>query len=133
MTEAERPKRVLFICMENCNRSQMAEAFARMYGVGQIEAYSAGSRPSGRVHPKAVATMRELGYDLTQHRSKGLAEVSDMEFDVAVTLGCDDDCSCIKAKAWEDWKTPCPKALPEQFRAVRDEISERVKTLLARL
>jgi arsenate reductase (thioredoxin) len=127
-------KRVLFICVENCNRSQMAEAFARMYGAGRIEAYSAGSRPSGRVHPKAVVAMRELGYDLTQHRSKGLPEVSAMEFDVAVTLGCGDDCSCIKAKAWEDWKTPCPKALPpEQFRAVRDEISGQVKALLARL
>ena len=97
----------------------MAEAFARMYGAGRVEAHSTGSRPAGRVHPKAVAAMQELGYDLTAHRSKGLAEVSDKEFDVAVTLGCGDDCSCIKAKAWEDWKTPCPKAMPpEQFRAV---------------
>jgi hypothetical protein len=57
-----------------------------------------------------------------------------MEFDVAVTLGCGDDCACINARAWEDWKIPCPKAMPpEQFRAVRDEIGEKVKALLARL
>jgi protein-tyrosine-phosphatase len=134
MTNAEPPKRVLFICMENCNRSQMAEAFARMYGAGRVEAFSAGSRPSGRVHPKAIQAMQELGYDLTHHRSKGLAEVANMEFDVAVTLGCGDDCSCIKAKVWEDWKIPCPKAMPPaQFRAVRDEIGEKVKALLAGL
>jgi arsenate reductase len=87
-----------------------------------------------RTVSEAVAAMQEFGYDLTEYRSKGLAEVSDMEFDVAVTLGCGDDCSCIKAKAWEDWKTPCPKAMPpEQFRAVRDEIGEKVRRLLARL
>lgn len=134
MTHDERPNRVLFICMENCNRSQMAEAFARMYGAGEVEAYSAGSRPLGRVHYKAIEAMQELGYDLTQHRSKGLAEISDLEFDVAVTMGCGDDCSCIKAKTWEDWKIPCPKAMPsEQFRAVRDLIGERVKSLLSSL
>jgi arsenate reductase len=132
MTEGEQPKRVLFICVENSNRSQMAEAFARMFGEGRVEAYSAGSRPSGRVHPKAVEAMRELGYDLEQHRSKWLWELPDVEFDVAVTMGCGDDCSCIKAKVWEDWKIPCPKAMPsEQFRAVRDEIKEKVKELLA--
>ena len=132
--QAQRAKRVLFICVENCNRSQMAEAFARMYGAGRVEAYSAGSRPAGQVHPKAVAAMQELGYDLTEHRSKGLAELADLEFDVAVTLGCGDDCSCIKARSWEDWNTPCPKAMPpEQFRAVRDEIGEKVRGLLAGL
>jgi arsenate reductase len=82
VTGAERRKRVLFICVENCNRSQMAEAFARMYGAGQVEACSAGCRPSGRVHPKAIAAMRELGYDLTRHQSKGLADLPDLEFDV---------------------------------------------------
>ena len=134
MTDDGRRKRVLFVCVENCNRSQMAEAFARMYGAEEVEAYSAGSRPLGRVHHKAIESMKELGYDLTQHRSKGLAEISDLEFDVAVTLGCGDDCSCVKAKEWEDWNTPCPKAMPpEQFRVVRDEIGKKVKQLLARL
>ena len=72
MMQAQRPKRVLFICVENSNRSEMAEAFARMFGEGRVEAYSAGSRPSGRVHPKTIAAMREIGYDLERHRSKGL-------------------------------------------------------------
>lgn len=133
-SESKPQPRVLFVCVENSNRSQMAEAFARMYGAGRVEAFSAGSRPSGRVHPKAVEAMQELGYGLTQYRSKGLADISNMEFDVAVEMGCDDACSCIKARAWEDWKTPCPKAMPpERFRAVRDEIAEKVKELLAGL
>jgi arsenate reductase len=132
MTEGEQPKRVLFICVENSNRSQMAEAFARMFGEGRVEAYSAGSRPSGRVHPKAVEAMRELGYDLEQHRSKGLWELPDVEFDVAVTMGCGDECPALRAKRREDWNIPCPKAMPpEQFWAVRDEIKEKVKELLA--
>jgi arsenate reductase (thioredoxin) len=134
MINTERPKRVLFICVENCNRSQMAEAFARRYGAGRVEAYSAGSRPSGQVHPKAIEAMQELGYDLTHHRSKGLADLAPMEFDVSVKMGCNDACSCIQAKVWQDWRTPCPKAMPlEQFRAVRDQIKEMVKELLASL
>ena len=68
-------KRVVFVCVENSNRSQMAEAFARMHGAGRVEAFSAGSRPSGRVNPKAVEAMKELGYDLTTHTSKGLDEL----------------------------------------------------------
>jgi protein-tyrosine-phosphatase len=106
MTHAEPPKRVLFICMENGNRSQMAEAFARMYGAGRVEAYSAGSRPSGRVHPKAVAAMRELGYDLERHQSKGWWQLPAVEFDVAVTMGCGDECPALRAKRREDWNIP---------------------------
>ena len=75
MREAVRgaPKRVLFVCVENSNRSQMAEAFARIHGAGRVEAHSAGSRPSGRINPKAVEAMREVGYDLTAHASKSLS------------------------------------------------------------
>src|SRR5688572_15495635 len=77
------PKRVVFVCVENSNRSQMAQAFARLHGGGRVEAFSAGSRPSGKVNPKAVAAMRELGYDLTAHQSKGLDNLPDVEFDAA--------------------------------------------------
>jgi protein-tyrosine-phosphatase len=135
MMHRERPKRVLFICVENCNRSQMAEAFARMYGAGRVEAYSAGSRPSGQVHPKAVAAMRELGYNLEErHRSKGLSDVPAVEYDVVVTMDCGDNCPSLRAMAREDWSIPCPKGMaPAQFRAVRDLIGEKVKALLARL
>jgi protein-tyrosine-phosphatase len=134
MTEGQRSKRIVFICVENSNRSQMAEAFARMFGEGRVEAYSAGSRPSGRVHPKAIVAMREIGYDLERHRSKGLWELPDVHFDVAVTMGCGDECPALRAKRREDWNIPCPKAmLPEQFRTVRDQIGEKVKALLAGL
>jgi arsenate reductase (thioredoxin) len=127
-------KRVVFVCIENSNRSQMAEAFARMAAGGRVEAYSAGSRPSGCVNPKAIEAMRELGYDLTKHRSQALADLPDVEFDVAVTMGCGDSCPLLRAQRREDWNIPDPKELPaEQFRAVRDLIYEKVKDLLSAL
>src|SRR5262249_3143077 len=121
-------KRIVFVCVENSNRSQMAEAFARIHGTAQVEACSAGSRPSGRVNPKAVAAMRECGYDLTRHQSKGLTELAGIEFDVAVTMGCGDECPYITAKQREDWTIPDPKELPpERFREIRDLIETKVK------
>ncbi|HYH68036.1 MAG TPA: arsenate reductase ArsC, partial [Urbifossiella sp.] len=84
--------RVIFVCVENSNRSQMAEAFARIHGAGKVEAASAGSRPSGRVNPRAVEFMREVGYDLTTHTSKSLHEFNGQEVEVAVTMGCGDEC-----------------------------------------
>jgi protein-tyrosine-phosphatase len=125
-------KRVLFVCVENSNRSQMAEAFARMRG--GVEAWSAGSRPSGRVNPQAVAAMRELGYDLAAHRSKSLAEVPPGEFDAVVTMGCGDACPFVPAKRRDDWQVPDPKGMDEDsFRRVRDGIRARVEALLAEL
>jgi protein-tyrosine-phosphatase len=127
-------KRVVFVCVENANRSQMAEAFARIHGAEKVEAYSAGSRPSGKVNPKAVEAMKEVGYDLTGHSSKSLADVAGQEFDVAVTMGCGDECPFIRAKQREDWQIPDPKELPpERFREVRDMIEGKVKELLQRL
>jgi len=124
-------KRVLFVCVENSCRSQIAEAFARMHRAGAIEPYSAGSKPSGQVHPKAIAFMRELGYDLSRHVSKSLSEVPAVEYDAAVTMGCGDACPNIRAKLREDWNIPDPKALPtDEFRKVRDQIEQRVKELL---
>ncbi len=133
MSTAGGPKRVLFVCVENSNRSQMAEAFARIYGGAGVEAFSAGSRPSGVVNPKAVDAMRELGYDLTAHRSKGLADLAGEEFDVVVGMGCGDEgCPLVKAKRHEEWNVPDPKHLPpEHFREVRDLIGRKVRALLA--
>jgi arsenate reductase len=135
MTAVSQPRRrVLFVCVENSNRSQMAEALARIHGGDRIEAYSAGSRPSGVVNPKAITAMAALGYDLTQHRSKSLAEIPDVTFDVAVTMGCGDECPLVTARLREDWQIPDPKHLPpEEFAAVRDLIAEKVKDLLVRL
>jgi arsenate reductase len=127
-------KKVLFVCVENSNRSQMAEAFARMHGGAQIEAHSAGSRPSGRVNPKAIEAMRELGYDLTQHTSKGLDSFNGSEVEVAVTMGCGDECPLVLAKQRVDWKIPDPREMsPEEFRGVRDLIERQVKSLIEQL
>lgn len=126
-------KRVLFACVENSNRSQMAEAFARMQGEGVVEPVSAGSRPSGRVNPKAIAAMDELGYDLRGHRSKGLDAV-DGPFDYVITMGCGEECPYVAAERREDWALPDPKDLPpEQFHLARDEIRRRVEALLAEI
>lgn len=120
--------RVVFVCVENSNRSQMAEAFGRMAG---MEAYSAGSRPSGIVNPKAVEAMRELGYDLSTHQSKGLDALPPVEFDIAVTMGCGDQCPNLKAARREDWNIPDPKAMPpDEFRKVRDLIGKKVRELI---
>lgn len=105
----------------------MAEAFARMSG---IEAYSAGSRPSGKVNPKAIAAMRELGYDLSTHESKALEDLPVLPFDVAVTMGCGDACPNLNAARREDWQIPDPKKLDvDEFRQVRDSIREKVQNL----
>lgn len=128
------PKRVLFVCVENSNRSQMAEAFARMHGGGVVEAHSSGSRPSGKVNPRAVEFMQEVGYDLTTHRSKPLSEIPQVEYDAAITMGCGDECPAVRARWREDWGIPDPKELPaEGFREVRDLIEHRVMQLLASL
>lgn len=127
-------KRMLFVCVENSNRSQMAEAFARAHGGEAVEAFSAGSRPSGTINPKAVATMRELGYDLSLHTSKSLNEVPDIEYDFVATMGCGDECPFIRAKQREDWEIPDPKNMDaEGFREIRDQIETRVKTVIASL
>ncbi len=127
-------KRVVFVCVENANRSQMAEAFARLHGSGRVEAHSAGSRPSGRVNPQAVEAMRAVGCDLAAQRSKGLDELADVEFDVAVTMGCGDQCPFLKARRRLDWQIPDPRDLPpEQFREIRDLIETKVKELLDNL
>ena len=106
----------------------MAEAFARIAG---IDAYSAGSRPSGKVNPRAIEAMRELGYDLSTHNSKSLDDLPNVPFDVAVTMGCGDECPNLRAARHEDWKIPDPKELPpEEFRQVRDLIESKVKELL---
>ena len=126
-------KRVLFVCVENANRSQMAEAFARLHGGDGVEAVSAGSRPSGVINPKAVRFMEEIGYDLTTHASKSLDQIEG-EFDAVITMGCGDDCPWVPARRREDWALPDPKHMDdEQYRAVRDEISARVRALLADL
>lgn len=127
-------KTVLFVCVENSNRSQMAEAFARIHSAGRVQAASAGSKPSGRINPKAIEAMQELGYDLTTHASKGLDEYNGRDVDVAVTMGCGDECPLVRAGHRVDWKIPDPRDMtPDEFRSVRDLIEQKVRDLLSTL
>ena len=127
-------KKILFVCIENSNRSQMAEAFARIHGGDDIEPYSAGSKPSGKINPKAIASMNELGYDLSAHQSKSLEDIPDDKYDAVVTMGCGDACPWIPATLTEDWEIPDPKEMNEkEFREVRDLIENKVKDLLTRI
>ncbi len=125
-------KKVLFVCVENANRSQMSQAFAKMHGGGDLESYSAGSKPSGVVNPMAIASMKELGYDLSTHDSKSLKNVEPYApFDAVVTMGCGDACPWMPAKKFIDWQISDPKNMePDQFREVRDLIEKKVKELL---
>lgn len=122
-------KKILFVCIENSNRSQMAQAFALMQGV---EAYSAGSKPSGVVNPRAIRAMAELGYDLSTHESKSLDEVKAYApFDAVVTMGCGDACPWMPAKKHIDWQIPDPRNMePAEFNEVRNLINRQVQQLL---
>lgn len=123
-------KNIVFVCVENSNRSQMAQAFASIHGQ-DFNSFSAGSKPSGVINPKAISAMRELGYDLTKHNSTSTDDLPDVVFDYIVTMGCGDTCPYVPAKNRIDWEIPDPKHMnEEEFRAVRDEIEERVINLL---
>lgn len=127
-----RKKKILFVCAENSNRSQMSQAFAKILGGENVEAYSAGSKPSGVVNPKAIFSMNEIGYDLSSHDSKSLEEVKAYApFDAVVTMGCGDACPWMPAKKFVDWQIPDPKHMePKEFNKVRDHISDKVRDLL---
>ncbi len=125
-------KSFLFVCIENSNRSQMAEAFAWMLGGDRVQAFSAGSKPSGKINPKAIAAMKELGYDLTAHDSKSLDEIPDIVFDHVITMGCGDACPWVPAHHRDDWDIPDPRDMNEEdFRGVRDMIRDKVSALLS--
>jgi protein-tyrosine-phosphatase len=122
----------LFVCVENSNRSQMAEAFARVLGRDRVHAYSAGSRPSGLVHPRAIQFMKEKDIDLGTQHSKGLDDLPKVTWDAIVTMGCGDACPTLPAARRIDWELPDPKHLDDPgFRAVRDRIEVLVRDLIA--
>jgi arsenate reductase len=124
-------KKIIFVCIENSCRSQMAEAFGKMHGGGVLEVYSSGSKPSGQVNPRAIEFMAELDYDLTQHDSKPLSEFDGLHFDYAITMGCGDECPMIVADKREDWGIPDPKhEQSERFREIRSMIEDKVKVLI---
>ena len=124
-------KKVLFACVENSCRSQMAEGFANIHGTNVLMPFSAGSNASGEINDKAVIAMKEIGYDLTEHKSKGLDEFSDLKFDYLITLGCNDKCPNIETKLRKEWDIPDPKNMNlEDFFKVRDLIEKKVLSLI---
>ena len=126
--------RVLFVCVENSCRSQMAEAHARMSGATRVEALSGGSRPSGVVNPRAVEVMAELDYDLAAHTSEGLDALPEGRFAAVVTMGCGDACPVYPGKRYLDWELadPAGKSVAE-VRPVRDELERLIRGLLEEL
>jgi protein-tyrosine-phosphatase len=123
-------KKVLFVCVENAGRSQMAEALARLHADDVLEPHSAGSKPSRVINPVAIAAMAELGYDLSIHRSKSLDEIGTQEYDAVVTMGCGDACPFVPAKHRFDWNIRDPKGKTiEEVSRIRDFIDTKVREL----
>lgn len=123
--------KILFVCVENSNRSQMAQAFAKIHGKEKVEAYSAGSNPSGKINPKAILAMEEIGYDLTTHHSKSLGNIPSITWDYLIGMGCGDKCPSVQTKNRIEWDIADPKNMEKaEFKKVRDLIEQRVLGLL---
>jgi arsenate reductase len=122
--------KILFVCVENARRSQMAQGFAEAFGQGRVEVYSAGSSPSSQIDPFVIEVMKEKGIDLSGKRPKGLNDLPPIEMDYLITMGCEETCPAVLAKQVVEWQIPDPKGKPiEVFREVRDDIEDKVKTL----
>jgi arsenate reductase len=129
----ERPS-ILFVCVHNAGRSQMAAAFARALGGDRVQVLSAGSEPADRVNPVAVEAMAELGIDIAGAQPRVLAVDDVRASDAVITMGCGDACPVFPGKRYEDWELTDPAGLPlEQVRPIRDEIRARVQSLLTGL
>jgi protein-tyrosine-phosphatase len=123
--------KIVFICVENARRSQMAQGFAEALGQGKIEVYSAGSNPSSQIDPSVIEVMKEKGIDLGTKRPKSLDDLPKVEMDYLVTMGCEESCPAVLAKKTIEWEIPDPKGKSiDVFREVRNMIEEKVKGLL---
>ena len=125
---------VLFLCVHNAGRSQMAAGWLRTLGRDRVRVLSAGSNPGVALNPVAVAAMAEVGIDISAAVPQGWTDADLAGSDVVVTMGCGDTCPYLPAKRYEDWQLTDPAGQPiEVVRAVRDEIRARVEALLAEL
>ena len=123
--------KVLFVCVENARRSQMAEGFANAFGQERLDVYSAGSSPSSQIDPLVVEVMKEKGIDLSGKRPKGLNDLPPIEMDYLITMGCEETCPAVLAKQVVEWQIPDPKGKPiDEVRTVRDMLEVKVKMLL---
>jgi protein-tyrosine-phosphatase len=126
-------RRILFVCVENAGRSHMAEAFARVYGEGKVEATSADTMPAKEVNPVVVRVMREKGIDLSANKPKLITNQMVQEADTIVVMGCSAEgfCPAPLLDKVVDWKIADPRGKPiEKVREIRDEIERKVRTLL---
>jgi arsenate reductase (thioredoxin) len=125
---------VLFVCVHNAGRSQMAAALLERAAGDRVHVRSAGTEPIDRIHPQVVEAMRELDIDLVDRVPRALEDDSVREADVVVTMGCGDECPFYPGKRYEDWELPDPAGRPmEEVRRIRDDIDERVRRLLSSL
>jgi len=124
-------KKILFACVGNCCRSQMAEGFAKKIAGDKFEICSTGSHPAGYVHPDAIAGMKEIGIDISSQYSKGFDQVPS-DLDYVITMGCGGECPLVAAKERQDWQIPDPIGRGiEFFREVRDDLRAKIEQLLA--
>lgn len=125
---------VLFVCVHNAGRSQMAMGFMSHLGAGRVEVRSAGTAPAERVNPVAVEAMREVGIDITAERPKVLTDEAVLASDVVITMGCGDECPFYPGKRYLDWQLDDPAGQGiEAVRPIRDQIRTRVEGLIAEL
>ena len=133
MAAEERPA-VLYVCVHNAGRSQMAAALTEHLSGGRVSVWSAGSAPADQINPAVVEVMREMGLDLAREFPKPLTDEAVRAADVVVTMGCGDACPLYPGKRYEDWAVDDPAGQPpERVRAIRDDIRARVERLLAEL
>lgn len=125
---------VLFVCVHNAGRSQMAAALLDHHAAGRVRVRSAGSTPADKINPAVVTVLTEIGIDLTREFPKPLTEDAVHAADVVITMGCGDTCPVYPGKRYLDWDVPDPAGLAaEEVRAIRDEIDQRVRHLLSDL
>ena len=134
MTEIGVRPEILFLCVHNAGRSQIAAAFARQMGGDQIVVHSAGSDPGEKLNPAVVEAMMEVGLDISSESPKRLTEEMGRRADVIVTMGCGDACPVYLGKRYEDWELDDPHGKDlKAVRVIRDEIRDRVKELVSEL
>jgi len=124
-------KKILFVCVQNASRSQMAQGFAEAFGK-EVEVYSAGSHPSSHINPLAIEVMKEKNIDLSGRRPKGLSDLPPVEMDYLITMGCEETCPAVPARKVIEWQIPDPRGRPiDEIRKIRDMLEAKVKELLA--
>ena len=127
-------RNILFVCVENAGRSQMAEGFGNLFGAGKINVYSAGSKPRKNVHEYAIEVMKEKHIDISNSSPKSFNGLPVARFDYVVNIGCEDECPVVPVREVLTWDIPDPKnGSVENYRKVRDIIEKKVKTMMEAL